>query len=69
MRKGKHEAAGSGSSWQKGGDPFAEEIQPKVSKKAGPKVKKAKAGGGWKSSLRSWGPTPSSTVRLAERYG
>ena len=48
MKKGKHEAGGS---WQKGGDPFAEEIQPKVSKKAGPKVKKAKAGGGWKS----WG--------------
>ena len=42
MKKGKHEAGGS---WQKGGDPFAEEIQPKVSKKAGPKVKKAKAGG------------------------
>ena len=50
MKKGKHEAAGGGS-WQKGGDPFAEEMQPKASKKAGPKVKKAKAGGGW----QSWG--------------
>mgnify|MGYP001152105147 CR=1 FL=1 len=47
MRKGKHEAAGSGSSWQKGGDPFAEERPVPKSRK--PAAKKAQVSGGRKS--------------------
>ena len=49
MKKGKHEAANAGG-WQRGGDPFAEEMPEKGAKQVKPQGKKA-AGGGWKS----WG--------------
>ncbi|MDE7218245.1 MAG: LCP family protein [Oscillospiraceae bacterium] len=52
MKKGKHEAANGGGGWQRGGDPFAEESQPKAKKKGSPStVKKAKFSDSWKG----WG--------------